>query len=76
MKHSAEMRSGAMIYMLSFINMCSGIEKLMGGGIQRHTDINLPLFFQNKGSSLNWGGSVTVLPEFFELYLSMYMGYS
>jgi hypothetical protein len=51
MMHAIEMSSGAMIYTPSFINMFSGIEKLMGG-IQRHTDISL---------SLNWDGSVTVL---------------
>jgi hypothetical protein len=32
MKYAAETSSGAMTYIPSFINMCSGIEKLMGGG--------------------------------------------
>jgi hypothetical protein len=39
MKYAAEMSSGAMIYILSFIKKKgSGIQKIMGGGIQRDTD--------------------------------------
>jgi hypothetical protein len=32
MKYTAQMGSGAMIYMLSFIKIISGLQKLMGGG--------------------------------------------
>jgi hypothetical protein len=38
MKHAVEMGSGAMIYIPSFIKTGSAIQKLMVGGIQRHTD--------------------------------------
>jgi hypothetical protein len=31
MKYAVEMGSGAMIYIPSFIKICSGIQKLMGG---------------------------------------------
>jgi hypothetical protein len=38
MKYAAEMGSGAMIYIPSFIKSGSGIQKLMGGGGRhRHT---------------------------------------
>jgi hypothetical protein len=37
MKCAAEMGSNAMIYILSFIKVGSGIQKLTGG-IHRHTD--------------------------------------
>jgi hypothetical protein len=37
MKCAAEMGSGAMIYIPSFINTGSGIQKLIGG-IHRHPD--------------------------------------
>jgi hypothetical protein len=37
MKYAVEMGSGAMIYIPSFINIGSGIQKLRGG-VQRHTD--------------------------------------
>jgi hypothetical protein len=48
------MGSGAMIYIPSFINIGSGIQKLMEGGIHRqHGDlISLHLFFKSKESSL------------------------
>jgi hypothetical protein len=36
MKYVVEMGSGA--YVPSFINFGSAIQKLMGGGINRHTD--------------------------------------
>lgn len=71
MKYAADISSGVMIYIPSSINMCSGIHKLIGGGIQTHTDISLLL-----ESTLNWDASVTVLSEFSELYLSMYTAYS
>jgi hypothetical protein len=37
MKYAVEMGSGAMIYIPSFIKIASGIQKLMKGEIQRHT---------------------------------------
>jgi hypothetical protein len=48
MKYAVEMDSGAMIYIPSFIQIGSGIQKLMrGGGIHRHADsISLLLFLQ------------------------------
>jgi hypothetical protein len=45
------MGSGAMIYVLGFIKIGSGIQKLMCGGFtdRQHGDImSLRLFFQNK----------------------------
>jgi hypothetical protein len=54
MKYAVEMGSDAMIYIPSFINICSGIQKLIGNGrIHTHTDISLLSFFQNKESRLN-----------------------
>jgi hypothetical protein len=39
MKYAVEMGSGAMIYIPSFVKIGSGIQKLMGGGMEhRHTD--------------------------------------
>jgi hypothetical protein len=38
MKYAAEMGLGAVIYIPSFIKICSGVQKLMGGGVHRHTD--------------------------------------
>jgi hypothetical protein len=38
MKYAVEMGSGAMIYLSRFIKIGSGIQKLTGGGKQRHTD--------------------------------------
>jgi hypothetical protein len=79
MKYAAEMSIGAIIYIPCFINICSGIQKLMQGGYRdiHHGDhISLLLFFQNKKSRLNWDGFVTVLSEFFELHLSIYTAYS
>jgi hypothetical protein len=75
MKYTAEIGSGATIYMPSFINMCSGIQKLMGGGgyREREREIILLLVFPNKEIG---DGSVTALTEFFELYLSIYTAYS
>jgi hypothetical protein len=37
MKYAVEMGSGAVIYIPSFIEIGSGIQKLIGG-IRRHTD--------------------------------------
>jgi hypothetical protein len=37
MKYAVEMGSDTMIYIPSFIKIVSGIQKLMGGGIHRHT---------------------------------------
>jgi hypothetical protein len=37
MKYAVQIDSGAMIYIPSFIKICSGIQKLIGG-IHRHTD--------------------------------------
>jgi hypothetical protein len=37
MKYAAEMGSGAMIYIPSFIKIGSGIHKMMVGGTQAHT---------------------------------------
>jgi hypothetical protein len=38
MKYTAEMGSVVMIYIPSVIEIGSGIQKLIGGGIHRHTD--------------------------------------
>jgi hypothetical protein len=35
MKYAVEMGSGAMMYIPSFIKIGLGIQKLMGGGVQR-----------------------------------------
>jgi hypothetical protein len=46
MKYSVEMGSGAMIYIPSFINIGSEIQKLMGWIHRQHDDrISLLLFF-------------------------------
>jgi hypothetical protein len=47
MKYATEMGSVVIIYTPSFINVCSGIQKSMGGGggIQRETDIKLLFIF-------------------------------
>jgi hypothetical protein len=54
MKYAVEMGSGAVIYIPSFIKICSGIQKLMGEGIHRqHGDcISLLSSFQTKESTL------------------------
>jgi hypothetical protein len=52
---TVEMDSGAMLYMPSFVNTGSGIEKLVGVGYtdtQNGQLISLVLFFQNKESRL------------------------
>jgi hypothetical protein len=38
MKYAFEMGSGAVIYIPSLMKFGSGIRKLIGGGIHRHTD--------------------------------------
>jgi hypothetical protein len=61
MKYAIEMGSGAMIYITGFINICSGIQKLVrGGGIDGDTQHNdfmrLLLFFFKYGKWANiWG---------------------
>jgi hypothetical protein len=53
MKYAVEMGSGAMIYIPSFINTGSGIQKLMGDTQTHRQDedrISLLLVFQNKES--------------------------
>jgi Flp pilus assembly CpaE family ATPase len=54
MKYAAEMGSGAMMYIPSFIKIGSGIEKLLEGSIHRqHGDcISLLSLFKNKQSRL------------------------
>jgi hypothetical protein len=50
MKYATEMGSGAMIYISSFIQIGSSIQKLGGGGHTKHgVLISLLLFFQNTG---------------------------
>jgi hypothetical protein len=49
MRCAVKMGSGAMIYIPSFINIGSGIQKSMGGIHRQHGDrISLLLFFLNK----------------------------
>jgi hypothetical protein len=53
MKYAAEMASGPMIYIPSFIKIRSGIQKLKGGYTHRQNgDIITLLFFQNNESRL------------------------
>jgi hypothetical protein len=55
MKYAVEMGSGAMIYASSFIEIGSGVQKLIRGYIdhRQHGDrISLFLLFQNKESRL------------------------
>jgi hypothetical protein len=53
MKYAIEMGSGAMVYIPSFINIGSAIQKLTGGIPREHGDrISLLSFFQNKESRL------------------------
>jgi hypothetical protein len=53
MKYVVEMGSGAMVYIPSFINTCSGIQTLIGGIHRQHGDIislflaYLPYFEKN-----------------------------
>jgi hypothetical protein len=53
MKYAVDMGSGAMIYIPSFIKICSGIQKLIRELHRQHGDlISLLLFSQNKESML------------------------
>jgi hypothetical protein len=58
MKYTVEMGTGTMTYIPSFTKIHSGIQKLMGGGTQRHQTAscshkpNLIFFSQNKESKL------------------------
>jgi hypothetical protein len=56
MKCAVELGSGVMIYILSFIKIGSGIQKLLRWDTQKHRQhgdsISLILFFQNKKSRL------------------------
>jgi hypothetical protein len=53
MKYAAEMGSAAMICILSFTKIGSGIQMLIGGTHRHHGDlISLLLFFQSKESRL------------------------
>jgi hypothetical protein len=60
MKYAAEMASGVMIYIQSFVNIGAGVKKLLGD-THTHTQrnrqqadlISLLLFFQNMESRLN-----------------------
>jgi hypothetical protein len=55
MKYAAEMGSGAMIHILNFIKISSGIQKLMGGYTDTQTawrSHKAAFIFQNKESRL------------------------
>jgi hypothetical protein len=56
MKYAVQMGLSAMIYIQSFIKICPGIQKLIGGNKQTHRQhrglISLLLFLQNKESRL------------------------
>jgi hypothetical protein len=58
MKHAAEMGSGAVICIPSFIKIFSGIQKLIGRDTrtyrQQGDPIRLLLFFKNKKSRLKY----------------------
>jgi hypothetical protein len=43
MKYAVEMGSGVIIYIPSFMKAGSGIQKLIGGGILRHTGSKVTL---------------------------------
>jgi hypothetical protein len=56
MKQTAEMRSGAMLYIRSFINSGSVIQKLIMGDTQAHRQHGVRIsfyFFQNEANRLN-----------------------
>jgi hypothetical protein len=71
-----EVGSSAVIYIPSFINIGSGIQKLIGGYTQAHRQhddlINLFLFSQNKKSRLkrNWVGIYGISTYFLMLAMS------
>jgi hypothetical protein len=47
-EYAVETDSGAMIYTPSFIKIVLGIQKLIvGGGIHRHTDIQIHIHIEN-----------------------------
>jgi hypothetical protein len=53
MKYAVEMGSGAMIYILNFVKISSGIQNSIGKIHRQHGDrISLLSFYQNKGSRL------------------------
>jgi hypothetical protein len=56
MKYAIEMGPSAMIYIPSFVKIGSGIQKLIGGDMQKHRQrgdlISLLLFLQRKESRL------------------------
>jgi hypothetical protein len=53
MKYAVDMGSGAMIYTPSYIQIGSGIQKLIGGIHRQHGDrISLISFFPNKKNRL------------------------
>jgi hypothetical protein len=70
MKYAAEMGSGAMLIIASFVKIGSAIQKLMGGWgyTYRHRQqgdiISSILFFQNMESRLKVGIFVTAFPWF------------
>jgi hypothetical protein len=49
MKYTVEMGSGATIYMPSFINIGSAIQKLIGGIHRQHGDRISLLYFSKQG---------------------------
>jgi hypothetical protein len=63
MKYAVEMDSIAMIYMPSYIQIVSGIQKLITGDSQTHRQygdcISLLLFFQNTDSRLKIQSNIT-----------------
>jgi hypothetical protein len=63
MKYAVEMGSGAMIYIPSFVQNGSGIQKLITGDSQTHRQhgnrISPLLFFQNKESRLRIQSNIT-----------------
>jgi hypothetical protein len=53
MKYAAEMASSDMICIPVFMNIGSGVKKLIGGNYRQHSDhLSLLLFFQYKESRL------------------------
>jgi hypothetical protein len=56
--YAAEMGSSAMIYTLSFIKIGPGIQKLMGGGIHRHTDsMKIVGLLRESRLKVSWSGA-------------------
>jgi hypothetical protein len=74
MKYAAEMGSGPMTYIPSFIKNVSSIQKLMKGDTQTQTAgerISLILFLQNKKSKLNIGAKTLHILSYIRLTLTM-----